>query len=274
LNNNPYRGSVRNTVRGFLLLLWPSIFFAFVRLALSFLVNYLYVELTTSLRKLYVINAPVDERIPFDPGAILPYFGFMVSFIGLLGYLHKSMGNAIIPELKKFIWDIGSLYEDAAQIYRTAPTVFHRKGTSVATIILRLFDSERNSAPSMHVAFAGLIFLRGSEISQLHRLEARHMTRENLLKLATRVIDSTLLIKQHSIRDVATGLVLLRRRGYRDKDQIRSLINGIFEYSNTAASPEVKRELKAEIESLYDRLAQNEDTLGSIISYIQTLPRQ
>ena len=160
-----------------------------------------------------IIHTVFDDKIPFIPVFVIPYFlwfGYVVINVIIIGILDKDEFNKMFILLAtgmtvflviSTIWPNGhDLRPNIAYINATGGNVFTR-------MIANLYstDTPTNLWPSIHV-YNSL----GIHFALTHCPKTRKHTavRVGSLILCTSIILSTMFIKQHSVFDVATGILL------------------------------------------------------------------
>lgn len=266
-----FRPTLMNVVRGIVLLRHYSIRHGLGTILKNFWREYYLVEFER-ITVMYNVTLPVDGKIPFRSRAFGPYINFVFPIAALVGYVYKSGGKQALPDLEKFLLAIADFYIDAGKVFRSSQTTFKRTGSEWQVTLLRLLDKEKNSAPSLHVIIASFVYFHGVELVRVYAPETVERSTSALLRYACRVIDSTLLIKQHCVQDLALAfaVVTFRYASFRPTEQI--LINGLFTHSRVRISAAVVDEVRQNIRRLYTAITKKGEGIDDIISYLSSLP--
>jgi membrane-associated phospholipid phosphatase len=149
------------------------------------------------------LSLPLDQDVPFYPPFIIPYFLGNLIFVGLPVW---AAIRARSGEFEAFAISLLLATMVSYIVYITFPTYVARpdvaSGDIFSNAISTLYQTDRsyNAAPSGHAFYSTLSFL----------YLARWKPRYKLAWLAAWLIilASTLLIRQHNILDLASGLAL------------------------------------------------------------------
>lgn len=179
-----------------LLLFWP-----FFGLAFLLLERFLDLDF-------HAVSCSIDYKIPFAEYFVIPYLFWFVFLIGMLVYSFFYD----IPTFKKYMNFIICTYTITLIIYIIYPTkqelrpeVFERNNIFTHIVaFLYGFDTNTNVCPSMHVlgSFAVYFAARGSEKFSSFAWRAVFLVCAVLISI------STVFLKQHSVVDIVTALVL------------------------------------------------------------------
>ena len=103
------------------------------------------------------VDAPLDEKIPFEPSKVKTYMNFIPYFLKPTVMLIKRMGykNAA-PYLNEYLDFIATMYKNAASIYRFCMTTTHRPNYKVGKEFktIHAADPHLLCVPSLHVTIA------------------------------------------------------------------------------------------------------------------------
>lgn len=266
-----FRPAPAYMLRGLLLLRYRSIRHGLGTILKNFWHEYYLVEFEKP-KLMYNVTLPVDGKIPFKPRAFGAYINFVFPIAALVGYVYGCGGAQALPDLEKFLLDIAAFYTDAGKVFRSSQTTFKRSGQGWQISLLRLVDKEKNSAPSLHVAIVSFVYFRGVELAKTYAPQTAEKSTIALLRYASKVIDSTLLIKQHCVQDVALAfaVVTFRHPTFRLTEEI--LIRNLFTHSRVRVPALVADEAKQDMRRLYAAMTKKGEGVDDIISYLSSLP--
>ncbi|MBR7070726.1 MAG: phosphatase PAP2 family protein [Clostridia bacterium] len=150
----------------------------------------------------------LDDKIPFHEWFVIPYYFWFVFLIGMLVYT----GLTDVPSFKKMMWFIIITYTITTMIYIVypnrqdlRPTVFPRDNILVDIAKhLYSFDTNTNVCPSLHVVGSFATCFTAWHSKQFRTPVWRIV----FTVVAVLISLSTLFLRQHSVIDVAAGLVL------------------------------------------------------------------
>lgn len=267
----PFKPTLVNVLRGLVLLRYAAIRHGLGTILKNFWREYYLVEFEQA-KVMYNVTLPVDGKIPFKSRAFGAYINFILPIAAFVGFIYKNGGPQTLPDLERFLLDISNFYVDAGKVFRSSQTTFKRTGDEWQVALLRLLDKEKNSAPSLHVAIVSFVYFRGAELVETYASASAEKSKLVLLRYACRVIDSTLLIKQHCIQDVALAfaLVTFRHPAFRPTEQ--KLIDDLFVHSQVRVSTPVIDEAKQDVRRLYAAITKKGEGIQDIISYLSHLP--
>ena len=166
------------------------------------------------VRPVVVLGHPLDSRIPFRPQEVHTYLGYMGFWLKSLRLLYDLMGREALPDIRKSFELACLLYREAGDIYRRCQSTTTTRPAgplSPCFLAIHLFDPHLHCIPSLHIL---LICYNRHMLAEVlvrqERLEAERLEalREAELQ-AVRVTEAILLMKQHSLLDIAPSLFLL-----------------------------------------------------------------
>lgn len=185
--------------------------FAHVKLLLYWLfygVMFFFVERIGTNRDWNIMYCSLDDYIPFCEVFLIPYLFWFVFLVGMILYTFFFE----VPAFKKLMWYIIVTYTFTIIIYLIYPTaqelrpeVFPRD--NVFTRFLEwfyTFDTNTNVNPSLHVigSFAVMYAAWHSERFSSRGWKAAFTVTALLISI------STVFVKQHSIIDVISGVLV------------------------------------------------------------------
>jgi len=224
------------------------------------------------------VDAELDNRIVARSGAVGSYLGFIPFLIGSLGFLKWKFGNNVRQDVCLFMGEVKDLFSDAGFVFENAPTKLqYRQSPGVGLKILHFFDRPRNCFPSLHVILASYSYLKTKElINKYSTNPGIHSEADSfLLNWSLKIIESCLLTKQHSLRDIAGGLAIISAKcpQFEQKD-IGEIISLLFHSSSF--SEDVLHLAKEEIGSVYAELIRNigdknGDYRSALVNYVRSI---
>lgn len=165
-------------------------------------------------RRVINVDTAIDEKIPFVPQKIFVYLSFVSFFVRPIDMLMHNLGlKKAAPYLCVYLKFLTSVYRNAASIYRYTMTTTSRprylKTHKFRTI--HFFDPHLLCVPSIHVAIsAGLYawFRQFFKTGLFPEKEAEAYLNE-IKKQALAIVESVLLVKQHSVNCIPLALYML-----------------------------------------------------------------
>lgn len=180
----------------FLLLLYPLVTLGFI-----------YCELTVTHPR-YIIEWPsVDSAIPFVPWMVGPYLFWYIAVAFAFIWLGVRDGK----EFTRLAWFVYGGMTSAFAIYlllpngeALRPSLEGLKGWDVDAVRwVYAHDSPENVCPSLHVVDTMAVWLA---LLRDKLLGSQRWFRITLAVTCVAIIASTVMVKQHSILDIAAGL--------------------------------------------------------------------
>lgn len=201
------------------------------------------------------VDTAVDKEILPRPEVIGIYFGFIPFLVGSLGFITKEFKKLADSDIDSLIISLIGFYSDAGFIFNNAQTTFaNRKSKGIGLTLLHLFDRPRNYFPSIHVVLVSYVYHRTCQIINKYtdNLIYGEMIKEQLSKRTIHIIESCILTKQHSVRDIAGGLALISSQDKEFCDQIApKLIHSMFLEQSFGMKDELIQRIKSEIRVRY-----------------------
>ena len=155
----------------------------------------------------FIFQFPIDDRIPFLPIFILPYFAWYFYVAGVLLWLafDRKTGQILYRQVLAVCLSetIAFVIFLAFPTFMPRPDVFGQDFLSLLVRLIYRSDFPYNCFPSLHVCLAALtawVLERAGPKHLLFRLA-------NLIMLLL-IIVSTVLTKQHLSPDIPGGLLL------------------------------------------------------------------
>lgn len=207
------------------------------------------------------IDTPIDEEILPRPETMGTYFGFIPFLIGSLGFLKKEFQKRADKDVDNLIISLAGFYSDVGFIFDNAPTTFaNRKTKGLGLAILHFFDRPRNYFPSLHVILVSYAYYKICHIIDKYSGDPRssEIIKEHLFQRVGGIIESCILTKQHSIRDIAGGLALVSNKEKEFGTQVAPrIIHAMFLENSFGMPDNVIGRVKLEIERLYFDIMSN-----------------
>lgn len=200
------------------------------------------------------IDTPIDEEILPRPEAMGTYFGFIPFLVGSLGFLKKEFQKRADKDVDNLIISLVDFYSDIGFIFYNAPTTFaNRKTKGLGMTLLHFFDRPRNYFPSLHVILVSYAYYKVCQIIDKYSDDPRgsEMIKEHLFQRVAGIVESCILTKQHSIRDIAGGLALVSNKEKEFGVEVASrIIHAMFLENSFGMADNVIGRVKLEIERI------------------------
>jgi hypothetical protein len=156
---------------------------------------------------------PLDQDIPFHPREVVTYLGYITFWYKTLCWFYDRIGRTALPDIRRSMDEVLILYREAGAIYRRcqsttttrAPLPWHPYFS-----LIYLVDPHLACIPSLHVLLICHNDLGAARILRRHgpQPEGGRLL-EEVREEAARIIEAVLLVKQHSLVDIAPSLFLL-----------------------------------------------------------------
>jgi len=166
------------------------------------------------LRPVAVLGHPLDRQIPFRPREVRTYLGYMSFWLKSLRLLYDLLGRAALPHIRESFDRACLLYREAGGIYRrcqSTTTTRLAMPLSPYFVAIYLFDPHLHCIPSLHILLICYNrHLLADVLGRRNRLDAEGLEAlREAERQAVRVTEAILLIRQHSLLDIAPSLFLL-----------------------------------------------------------------
>lgn len=157
----------------------------------------------------YQINFGIDAYIPFCELFVIPYvlwFFYVSAAVLVLAFLDQEEGN----KLNAFLMIGMTVFIIVSAIFPNGhhlrPRVFVRDNIFINMVkVLYRIDTPTNILPSIHVYNSVAVMIA---VMRTRLLKNHSVIKWSLMGLGLSIICSTVLIKQHSVLDVTTALIL------------------------------------------------------------------
>jgi hypothetical protein len=155
------------------------------------------------------VDHPLDEDIPFDPSWVGLYNTFTVFWMKSAGWLLKTFGSQAADDIATFTRDIAMLYDTAGDVYGRCQSTTSRPSViaDFNFIVIHIFDPHLHCVPSLHVMVCAYTGFMTSEIIKKHAEDPSKYQVELdwVYKNSLEIIESVLLVKQHSVNCIPAG---------------------------------------------------------------------
>ncbi len=158
-------------------------------------------------RDRYLVYTEHDHRIPFRPDQDVLY-AYMVCQIA---YLANELAEVLSrKEMKAFAGGFTALNEVGAEAFRAHPSVMPRflGHDRLALRVVQRLDRPLNCCPSLHIAYALLLDNLARTLGD--RTDALREALDSVRSVTLGMFNSVLYTKQHSLLDVAFGILCAR----------------------------------------------------------------
>jgi len=157
------------------------------------------------------VDHPLDQEVPFSPRYVKIYLSFIRYCVDAVVYLYDRGGPCSVAAVESFVDKLTDLNKIAGSVYRTAHSTTQRPKylKHPKFVMIHLFDPHLNCIPSLHVIVACHAMNELSQLADSLKLKDAAVIKQELENGAVEIVESVLLIKQHSINCVAAGLFCL-----------------------------------------------------------------
>ncbi len=165
-------------------------------------------------RLVATLGHPLDRDIPFRPREVVTYLGYVTFWFKTLCWFYDRIGRAVLPDIRRSMDEVLLLYREAGAIYRRCQSTTTTRAplpNHPYFALIYLLDPHLACIPSLHVLLICHNYLGAARILRRHGLRAGEAERlqKAVREEAVRIIEAVLLVKQHSLVDVAPSLFLL-----------------------------------------------------------------
>ncbi len=195
-------------------------------------------RLFPGIRPISVMEHREDASLPFLPGCVRSYLGYIAIWLKTLQYLYGAFGRQALRDIEQMIRDVCLIYYAAGRVYKRCQSTTTSRRTPPLNpyfILIRLFDPHLHCIPSLHVMTMCFNYHRTRQI--VMKLGSRQAGKElnseaaaQTYTLALQITEVILLVKQHSLVDIGPSLFLLSSL-FPDYDQreVNRFISELFE---------------------------------------------
>lgn len=233
-------------------------------------------------RPVVYVDHPVDRAIPFQPETVSLYMSFIPLWMNAVFWLNRRYGRTAGAWLAAFLEGIAMLYDEAGSIYLRchSTTVRPKRLPNLSCAMIQVLDPHLNCIPSLHVTIVFGAWMLAREV-----VDAQGETGEtraeawlaSLYNHAQRIVETTMLMKQHSVNCVGASLWYLHARYPRSfsEDHCAAMIDGLFTIEGRNVT--VKEEARARIHEVFSLLKKDAASYGDwrdpILGFIEGYPR-
>jgi hypothetical protein len=159
------------------------------------------------------VDHPLDNKVPFDPSWVGLYNTFTIFWMKSAGWLLKTFGPEIKKDVILFVNDMARLYNAAGDVYGKCQSTTTRPGVTANFnfIIIHMFDPHLHCIPSLHVMVCAYVGFKTTELIHKYSPDPERY-REELMwvfKNSVEIIESVLLVKQHSVNCIPAGYFMI-----------------------------------------------------------------
>ena len=212
------------------------------------------------------VDHPLDQNIPFDSSWVGLYNTFTVFWMKSAGWMLKEFGSAVKDDIAALTNDMALLYNSAGDVYRVCQSTTKRPGVSANLnfIIIHTFDPHLHCVPSLHVmvcAYTSYIvtrlIMKHAENPEDYRAELDWVYKNGL-----EIIESVLLVKQHSVNCIPAGFYMnsVLFREFREEWADR-FINEMF-VDDDKGIKDIS-DIQSHIRRYYDKFISEYDSCGN-----------
>ncbi len=164
-------------------------------------------------RPVVVLEHPLDAGIPHRPGQVHRYLGYIPAWMSSLLRLGELYGADARGHIRGHVEEVIRLYRESGAIYKTVQSTTTRRpptGMNPYLLAIRWLDPHLHCIPSLHVLVAGYSYLGARKTVEAlgFRPGALELVRCTYAE-ALAVVEATLLMRQHSVIDIAPSLFML-----------------------------------------------------------------
>ncbi|MDC7126768.1 MAG: hypothetical protein PQJ46_14450 [Spirochaetales bacterium] len=206
-------------------------------------------------RPVVKVDHLLDESIPFDTSWIGLYNTFTVFWMKSAGWLLKKFGRKAAADVAEFTNEMALLYNAAGSVYEKCQSTTNRPGirANFHFIIIHTFDPHLHCVPSLHVMVCSYTAFKVTEIIKKHADNPEDYMAEIdwVFENSLAIIESVLLVKQHSVNCVPAGYYMNSVLFPNFKDHwAERYLDGMFK--NDSKGVEKVSEVRSYMTQLYD----------------------
>ncbi len=213
---NPDKNGIQKTTPAFLwisALFLPKILIGLGRSLAAIFTKFFFLQFQTVLfpktRPVVNVDHPLDEKIPFDTSWVGLYNTFTVFWMQAAGWILKEFGIRAVPGVAQFVNDIARMYNAAGKVYGRCQSTTNRPGVSANFhfIVIHTFDPHLHCVPSLHVMVCAYVGYKVTELINIYAEDPSDYRAEAewAYKNGLEIIESVLLVKQHSVNCIPAG---------------------------------------------------------------------
>jgi hypothetical protein len=165
-------------------------------------------------RRVATLAHPLDRYIPFRPREVVTYLGYIAFYFKTLRWFYDRLGPAALPDIRESMDEVLLLYREAGAVYRSCQSTTSTRAPLPRHpyfAVIYLLDPHLACIPSLHILLICYNHLGAARILRRHGLRGEEAERllEAVRSEARRITEAILLVKQHSLVDLAPTLFLL-----------------------------------------------------------------
>ncbi len=259
----------------------PGILFGLLKTFVKIFSKFFFLQFQTVIfpktRPVINVDHPLDNNIPFDPSWVGLYNTFTAFWMKAAGWILKNFGIAAADDVARFTNDIALLYSSAGEVYEKCQSTTNRPSVTASLnfIIIHIFDPHLHCVPSLHVMVCAYTAYMTSELIEKYAYEPEEYRAEIdwIYKNALEIIESVLLVKQHSVNCIPAGYYMnsILFDDFRKKWAGR-FIEDMF--NDDAKGIKEVKDVKQHINLWYERFIKDYDTSGNrsdvLINFLKT----
>ncbi|HAK45926.1 MAG TPA: hypothetical protein DCO79_08425 [Spirochaeta sp.] len=215
----PFKNGIQKTKPGFLwfsALFRPKIRKGLMRTLGAIFSKFFFLQFQTVLfpkiRPVVNVDHQLDKNIPFDPSWVGLYNTFTAFWMKSAGWLLKTFGEQAADDVAAFAEDMFMLYTVTAEVYSKCQSTTTRPGVTANWdfIVIHAFDPHLHCVPSLHVMVCAYVGYKTTELIKKHADNPENYRTEMdwVYKNALEIIESVLLVKQHSVNCIPAGFYM------------------------------------------------------------------
>lgn len=207
------------------------------------------------IRPVVSMYHPLDDLIPFQPQVVETYLGFMKFWLKTLFYYYSRLGKDVLPDIRSAIDGLCRIYREVGSIYRTCQSTTTTRAAlrmNPSFLAICLLDPHLHCIPSLHILIVCYNHYKSEEILARHGKTGEELAPalQEVYVEALRITEAILLVKQHSILDIAPSLFMVSAlfESY-GREKVERFIEGLF--SGCGLQDWVREKLRAYIRQSY-----------------------
>jgi hypothetical protein len=191
-------------------------------------------RLLPGIRPIAVVSHALDDSLPFVPSLFRSYLGYFTVWLKTLSCLYRRYGKLALRDIERMMRDVVLLYDASGRVYRRCQSTTTSRRAAPSNpyfLLILLFDPHLHCIPSLHVLTVCYNYHQTRKI--VMKLDpngaAGSQVAAETYRMALRITEATLLVKQHSLIDIGPSLFLLSRLfpDYGERE-IRRFVSQLF----------------------------------------------
>ena len=169
------------------------------------------------LRPVATLSHPLDAQVPFRPQEVVAYLGYITFWFKTMRFFYDRLGREALPDICESMDEVLMLYREAGAIYRRCQSTTTTRAPMPRMpyfAVIYLLDPHLHCIPSLHLLLICHNHISAARIIRRRGLSAEEYgpMLEEVVAEAVRITEAVLLVKQHSLLDLAPTLFLLTAR--------------------------------------------------------------